>query len=49
MVIFPSRITCISVGPEIHHAHSPDECLMVASVDRYYALVIRFFERMAKK
>lgn len=46
--VYP-EISCISVGPEIHHAHSPDECLLVPSVKRYYDLVIRFMERIAKK
>jgi len=46
--VYP-KISCISVGPEIHHAHSPDECLLVPSVKRYYDLVIRFLERIAKQ
>jgi len=44
--VYP-EISCISVGPEIHHAHSPDECVLVPSVKRFYDLVIRFLERIA--
>lgn len=41
-------ISCISIGPEIHHAHSPDECLLIESVKRFYDLTIRFIERISK-
>jgi len=26
----------VSIGPTIHHAHSPDECLMIDTVQPFY-------------
>lgn len=46
--VYPD-ISCVSVGPEVHHAHSPDECLLVPSVKRFYDLTIRFLEMIGKE
>ena len=29
-------LDCVSIGPTIHHAHSPDECLMIDTVQPFY-------------
>ena len=29
-------LDCVSIGPTIHHAHSPDECLMIDTVAPFY-------------
>mmetsp|Transcript_3207 Transcript_3207/g.11195 ORF Transcript_3207/g.11195 Transcript_3207/m.11195 type:complete len:352 (-) Transcript_3207:28-1083(-) len=46
--VYPD-ISCVSVGPEVHHAHSPDECLLVPSVKRFYDLTIRFLEMISQE
>ena len=30
-------LDCVSIGPTIHHAHSPQECLMIDTVAPFYA------------
>lgn len=29
-------LDCVSIGPTIHHAHSPDECLIIDTVQPFY-------------
>ena len=31
------ELDCVSIGPTIHHAHSPQECLMIDTVAPFYA------------
>jgi len=45
--VYP-KMKCVSVGPEIRGAHSPDERLLVPSVKRFYDLVLCFVERISK-
>mmetsp|Transcript_30067 Transcript_30067/g.70757 ORF Transcript_30067/g.70757 Transcript_30067/m.70757 type:complete len:120 (-) Transcript_30067:13-372(-) len=33
-------LQCVSIGPVIEHAHSPDEQLLIPSVGRFYALLL---------
>lgn len=31
------ELDCVSIGPTIHHAHSPQECLLIDTVKPFYA------------
>lgn len=45
---YPS-MECVSIGPEIHHAHSPEEAAMISSVPRFYRWLSFFIEEWAKQ
>lgn len=39
----------ISFGPNIRHAHSPDECVQISSVQKYWKYLLATLERIPKK
>ncbi|MBL0173880.1 MAG: aminoacyl-histidine dipeptidase [Ignavibacteria bacterium] len=45
--VYP-KMDMISFGPTIMGAHSPDECLQISTVDKFWNLVVRVLENTAK-
>ncbi len=42
-------IKTISMGPEIHGAHSPDERVLIPTVERFWTLLTGLLEKLAKE
>jgi dipeptidase D len=38
----------ISFGPNIRGAHSPDECVQISSVQKYWGLLLETLKRIPK-
>lgn len=38
-------LDCVSIGPDIHDIHSPQECLSISSTQRVYELVLKVLEK----
>jgi dipeptidase D len=36
-----------SIGPEIHNAHSPEECVQISSVQKFYKHLAGVLEELA--
>ena len=39
---------CVSIGPEIKAAHTPEECLLIPSVNRFYTLLKESLAELAQ-
>jgi dipeptidase D len=37
----------VSIGPQIENAHSPDECVQISSVQRFYRHLTALLESLA--
>jgi len=42
-------VDMISFGPNIRHAHSPDECVQISSVEKFWGFLLEVLKEMPKK